>query len=610
MPTTTVSDVWTFNPDVGWISTARARTYAMASRIDTTWASVGRGISSLESAWECARADSYLGYVATLRSALVSATGSATTVTEAVRELEDRLESAKTRLGSSWARAREGSTSAGRNGTNATFAWAEDEPEPTSIRREHAAAELVQREARTAVQACAARLSSAAAELVALGTAWHGPAHGNPGWDVPRGGVDGVTVTQHGNRVVINSGDHAGGDDVEIRVDPSTGETLITINGVDHRYPPGVTITINTGGGNDRITIDETVPNRIRLVVGDGDDTVTADESGNHLEVFAGAGNDTVQTGSGRDYVSGGTGHDYVDSGAGDDLIAGGGGNDVLYGMDGDDVVVGGSGQDYLEGARGNDVLLGLDGDDIVSGGRGDDTLVGGGGDDTLYAGLGRDSLDGGTGTDSAFHTRGDTVAGSETTEQVTVEDVNWDETFTIGGNDDTFSARAEADLDMLNSSPTSQALLAELARHAQEQNKTYGIDATTGGNSANWAGSVNYNDSNLMVSPSGGAWYQDGRPPVVGLYHELGHLNQYEQPGARERWKAPDGYTGDRPVNPNDNFTDDAGQPLIERQNVGLEWDYDGDPDTPDAIDPDHDYRFTENALREEFGLPRRERY
>lgn len=598
MGATSVADAWTFSPDLDWLSSAATRTRSMASTLDTTWAAIGRGVTSLECSWSCARADSYLGYAEELRAGLTDATAGASTISQAIGALEDRLDQARADLGTSWDRARTGTTHAERDGSTASFTWPEDDPEPDSIRRELARAQGIQDEARTGVQTCLAALRAATTDLTALANAWKGPATGTPGWDVPSGGMSGVTVTQHGDRVVVNSGDQM--DRVDISVDVVTGETLVQVNGETYRYAPGVTITVNSGGGDDQIVIGDTVPNRIRIVVGDGNDTVVADESGNHLEVFGGSGDDTVQTGSGIDYVSGGTGHDYADTGMGDDLVAGGAGNDVLYGMDGDDVVIGGSGQDYLEGARGDDAVLGGDGDDIVSGGRDDDVLAGGAGDDVLYAGLGQDALDGGTGTDSSFHTAGDTVSGSEGGQEVVIEDRSWDETFTISG-DDTFQARAAADLDMLNSSPTSQALLEELEGHAAENGTPYGIDETDGGNSASWGGSVNYNDTNLLVQGDPEApWYENGRPPSIGLYHELGHINQFEQPGAEDQWNDDD---GDRRV-------DDDGQPLIERQNVGLEWDYDGDPDTEDAIDPDYDYRFTENALREEFGLPHRERY
>lgn len=602
MPTVTVPDVWDLDADFAWLSTAQGRLHAAASTLDSRWAGLSRGITRLDGSWTGARAESYLEHAGTLRSAFVTAVAHATTMSEATRDLAEALEAAQASLDASFARAKEGSSSAYRSGGTAYFTYPDPEDdeeavEPPAIRREECAAQEVQGTAREAVQSFATTFTAAGDELATLASSWHGPAHGQPGWDVPEGGVTGVTVTQVGNDVVVNSGDS--GDIVDISIDPATGETLVVINGEEFRYPPGRTVTINTGGGNDSITIAGDVPNRIRIVAGDGDDTMTADESGNHLEVFANDGNDTVTTGSGWDYVSGGTGHDYIDTGDGDDLVSGGAGKDVLYGMGGDDVLIGGSGQDYLEGARGDDVVLGMDGNDIVSGGRGNDVAVGGAGDDVLYSGLGNDTLDGGTGTDEGFHTRGDTVS-AEGGEEVVIDDRPWDETFNIGG-DDRFQARVEADLDMFASSPTGQALIDEIRGHVDDSGDRVTIRPTTQGNSASTGGVVNYNPYSLNVEADPEEpWYEEGRPPAVGFYHELGHINQYNQPGGSDRWNGDGG----------DRLKYDENQPLIERQNVGLTWDHDGDPNTPDIIDPDYDFRWTENALRAEWGLPTREKY
>jgi hypothetical protein len=49
---------------------------------------------------------------------------------------------------------------------------------------------------------------------------------------------------------------------------------------------------------------------------------------------------------------------------------------------------------------------------------------------------------------------------------------------------------------------------------------------------------------------------------------------------------------------------------PNREREAAGLPIDDDHDPKTPDRIDPDHPYQYTENGLREELGAPHRPRY
>jgi Ca2+-binding RTX toxin-like protein len=64
--------------------------------------------------------------------------------------------------------------------------------------------------------------------------------------------------------------------------------------------------------------------------------------------------------------------------GAGDDVLLGGAGPDKLIGGQGNDHLVGWGGDDVLYGGPGDDVLIGGPGDDLLGGGFGTDTLVGG----------------------------------------------------------------------------------------------------------------------------------------------------------------------------------------------------------------------------------------
>jgi Ca2+-binding RTX toxin-like protein len=70
--------------------------------------------------------------------------------------------------------------------------------------------------------------------------------------------------------------------------------------------------------------------------------------------------------------------------GPGNDTLIGGSGPDKLVGGGGDDTLVGGSGDDVLYGGPGADRLLGGPGDDVLHGGSGADTLLGGPGSDEL----------------------------------------------------------------------------------------------------------------------------------------------------------------------------------------------------------------------------------
>jgi len=73
--------------------------------------------------------------------------------------------------------------------------------------------------------------------------------------------------------------------------------------------------------------------------------------------------------------------------------MRGGAGDDVLLGGAGPDKLIGGQGNDRLVGWRGDDVLYGGPGDDVLIGGPGDDILGGGSGMDTLVGGTGENEV-------------------------------------------------------------------------------------------------------------------------------------------------------------------------------------------------------------------------
>jgi Ca2+-binding RTX toxin-like protein len=85
---------------------------------------------------------------------------------------------------------------------------------------------------------------------------------------------------------------------------------------------------VNTGAGNDTVTLGRTVP-------------VPA----------------TIRGGEGDDVLTGGTGNDKLIGGPGDDELNGRGGDDLLIGGSGDDELNGGPGEDRLVGGSGHNVL-------------------------------------------------------------------------------------------------------------------------------------------------------------------------------------------------------------------------------------------------------------
>jgi serralysin len=85
---------------------------------------------------------------------------------------------------------------------------------------------------------------------------------------------------------------------------------------------------INTGVGNDTVTLGKTVP-------------VPA----------------TIRGGEGDDVLTGGAGNDKLIGGPGNDELNGRGGNDLLMGGSGDDTLIGGPGEDKLVDTSGHNVL-------------------------------------------------------------------------------------------------------------------------------------------------------------------------------------------------------------------------------------------------------------
>ncbi len=469
-------------------------------------------------------------------------------------------------------------------------------------------------------------LSTAQSDLRLVSAAWASTVNGTQPFTLPPEVAGTGTILDFRNqRFILNTG--AGNDQIEIRVDPQTGKRTVVVNGVEHPVPDGMEITVRTGGGDDTITVPPGARVNLTVLSGDGQDRVRGGDG--KERVLAGAGNDTVEVGEGDDRVSGGAGNDYVSGYQGTDVLSGGAGNDTVYGGSGDDQLSGGEGRDYLEGGQGDDSLAGGSGGDQLSGGRGADQIAGGSGDDVIYTGRGEDTASGGTGTDTVY---GQTADGPEESADaltdgervIHVEMVgNPGDTIIIEGSDE-FRERVQDDLDMLRSSPRGEMMLSELDRLHNEtgaiakdwplvgdlayQGDTIRIrelneDNGYASNEQNPAQRVFGHDNYLIqYNPR----FDDfrGGPPVVVLYHEAAHVYDFGFDTAVDgRYENPND-----PDQTTDNRRNVVGVPNLERQAAGLPIDADGDGDY--EIDPDHPIEFTENGLREELGVPRRDKY
>ncbi|MGW4942369.1 M91 family zinc metallopeptidase [Actinoplanes sp. NPDC004185] len=275
------------------------------------------------------------------------------------------------------------------------------------------------------------KLDTARQEVQSLAGAWEAIAAGrDDGWTLPPE-ARATGWIYDGESVVLNTG--PGNDSVQVRVDPRTGEQIVTVNGVSTTFPPNYQLTIRAGEGNDSVDVAPGTRVRLTLLGGEGDDVLKGGDGNDRILGLDGrdhiegrGGDDRLTTGAsrerlphetgpewdgveivehvdggdGNDRIYGGLGRDYVTGGAGDDLLEGGDSDDTLDGQDGTDTVRGNAGTDNLYGRGGTDTLDGGDGRDYLDGGDGDDSLRGGLGDDTAYGMGGNDSVDGGAGQD------------------------------------------------------------------------------------------------------------------------------------------------------------------------------------------------------------------
>lgn len=434
---------------------------------------------------------------------------------------------------------------------------------------------------------------------------------------LPKGASGGVGIIIDGDEAVFNAGD--GNDQIIVTIDPETGDQIIShrtihwsnvtnsryfVDEPSYRIPAGAHLTIRGGGGNDEIVLPTESDIRFRVIGGSGDDRLVGTSASDDL--YGMRGDDALVGGAADDYASGGAGADYLDGQSGNDRLFGGRGNDTLYGGDGNDRISAGSGHDYLEGGEGNDTLVGASGNDILSGGRGDDRMFGGSGDDQFFGGLGKDQAVGGDGDDTS---RDDLLgANSDVEQSVTIEIPDNTSWIKIEGSDE-FVARVKADLDFLNQTESGRALLENLKENHDNSGflgfgketltiREYSTEVFWAENST----ASGRNQSVVSYLPSMDDFR--GGPPVTVLQHEMGHVYDY----LNDTFRSED-YVGDDAV---DAAPNSEGKHLRvgERQAAGLPIDHDNDPTTPEIIDPDHPLEYTENGLREELKLPKRQHY
>ncbi len=514
----------------------------------------------------------------------------------------------------------------------------------------HTAKGLVE-ESKQLVSQCNATLSTVPETFSRLASSWRGEADGSDHrWSKHPTGASSYRTVQTIDGFTIVSGTSAD-EHVRVEIDPKTGETVLIFSRItvedrdpdpkksdNHwvytedqriRVPAGQEVVLNTGEGDDQLEVPEGVNVRLRVTMGGGDDQVRGSKADDRLEVFGGAGDDRITTGHGADFISGGADDDYQDGGSSADQVFGRGGDDSAYGLDGNDLISGGDGIDFSDGGSDDDTIFGGRGDDVVGGGRDDDAMYGGEGDDTLFGGHGDDFADGGVTTGSDGTVTGDDdqiTIGSEDSSQ---QDAESDTVITLeydgsqGGfieveGSPEFQARVNSDLEFLRSTSDGQQMLRKLTELRDDQDSPWNpfdgknsykireFDPTASDDNGFESGGNDGSDVTITYRPE---WTTmdgddtspyDATPPLVILYHEMGHSYQFMSGTVTEgRTLQPGGGS----VN------------SLERQNVGLSYSENDRSGDDVGLPPDHDedpdqHQYRENGLRDELGIDRRTQY
>lgn len=412
--------------------------------------------------------------------------------------------------------------------------------------------------------------------------------HSDTGWAAAPELTGMPRVIEDGDRVIVSG--TASGELIDVGRYPD-GQQWVRIGGVGYTFPADKQIVVRAGGGFDTVRVKS--DRGVTVLGGNGMDRIEG--GGGDDVILGGWDNDQLLGLGGNDVVYGGTGIDYITGGVGDDLLDGGADQDVLYGLDGDDSLWGSDGRDYLDGGSGVDHVDGGRDDDVVFGGRGADTMAGGYGDDVLAGGEGVDSAVGGEGRDTVY-AQHDDAASAESVVGIEPHGVSG---ITVNaGTSAELQARTLSDLEAMRSVPAGQQMLDAIARAHQNNGDNLlitelqmGTEGETGQprDGAPVGAQIFYDPDYTSLS-------KDGVPniPLIHLFHEMGHVYDDFYDSA-----VPGSYNeGGFVVN------------SFERAVVGLPVDADQNPATPDTINPGHPYGITENALRDQLGLPQRHTY
>ncbi|WP_248800852.1 M91 family zinc metallopeptidase [Pseudomonas sp. MWU13-2105] len=395
-----------------------------------------------------------------------------------------------------------------------------------------------------------------------------------------------------------------------------TDHPILDIN--DQRYhlkmaSAGQVIVLRTEGGHDSIRIDDQVKITVFIDAGTGNDRIFS--GGGFTKVNAGPGNDQVLTRSGAS---------YIEAGDGDDLVsAQGSGAMTVYGGKGHDTLVGGEGACFMDGGQGDDVLLGGKGHNVLSGADGNDLLVPGPERNTVYTGTGLDLVEHLGPNTRLFNAYADGPVPSSIHEApgIIIAAKDLDSCGVVVDGTQEFQERVKDDLKLLSGSGNGRQLLDALGEARNRSGVPVLVKELTAEENGmcfpnrpqpdnpfedehpfieNGREGIPIKGCTVYYDPS---FLKGEITSIVHLYHELCHAYNFVT-GTIFPGYGPDGVDAD-------NVRQRV--PNAELQAVGLRvsappFDFDRDPATP-PLDSNPE-AFSENGLRQEFGIAPRKQY
>ncbi|MBR0518440.1 hypothetical protein IJJ97_01480 [bacterium] len=391
-------------------------------------------------------------------------------------------------------------------------------------------------------------------------------------------GDNNITLGKSANKVVTNGGTNT--------ITASQG----SLNDIVAKFADGKTTTINLDTDKSNYI---TTTGTANITLGNGDNNIES-YSGN-INITAGDGNNTIIGGKQANTITVGNGNNYISGGLESDTIKAGDGNNTIYGLDGGNEITAGNGNNYIDGGAGNDTIVAGTGKNIVIGGLGEDKITVAGTGGTIIDDSDGSNITGGEGNNVKLYNSSETSFLGQS--------------FKVAGTE-LFQARMKSDLETFRATKSGQKLLSEIDKSGKqvlvEQTNELngfagpmmpgdGIKGKVTPDGQRGEGT----DSRIFINPSflGPA----NGLPINTFFHEGVHAyNNVTGTMQTEQMFDTDPETGMRGI-----------VSLAEFQAVGLDIISGTKVEHPDGtVTAGNPEGLSENSIREELGLPRRNSY